>query len=67
MFMQPDQFENRVLEAFLSHDVASGSEITPCNEIDKPLVVNRLVRNLIPSIIMLLKRWQHLDVFTPKM
>ena len=23
----------------LSHDVASGSEITPCNKIDKPLVV----------------------------
>ena len=23
----------------LSHGVASGSEITPCNKIDKPLVV----------------------------
>ena len=23
----------------LSHDVASGSDITPCNKIDKPLVV----------------------------
>ena len=23
----------------LSYDVASGSEITPCNKIDKPLVV----------------------------
>ena len=26
---------------YLSYDVASGSEITPCNEIDKPLVVYR--------------------------
>ena len=25
----------------LSYDVASGSEITPCNKIDKPLVVYR--------------------------
>ena len=24
----------------LSHDVASGSEITPCNKIEKPVVVN---------------------------
>ena len=27
----------------LSYDVASGSEITPCNKIDKPLVVYRVV------------------------
>ena len=26
----------------LSYDVASGSEITPCNKINKPLVVYRL-------------------------
>ena len=25
----------------LSHDIASESEITPCNKIDKPLVVYR--------------------------
>ena len=25
----------------LSHDVGSGSDITPCNKIDKPLVVYR--------------------------
>ena len=25
----------------LSHDIASGSDITPCNKIDKPLVVYR--------------------------
>ena len=27
--------------ATLSHDVASGSDITPCNKINKPLVVYR--------------------------
>ena len=31
---------NKIL--FLSHDVTSGSEITPCNKIGKPLVVYRL-------------------------
>ena len=30
----------------LSDDVASGSEITPCIKIDKPLVVYRFSRNL---------------------
>ena len=24
---------------YLSHDVASGNDITPCNKIDKPLVL----------------------------
>ena len=28
----------------LSHDVSSGSDIMPCNKIDKPLVVNRLLK-----------------------
>ena len=51
---------------FLSHDVASGSEITPCNKIDKPLVVYRFTGNVMTSIITLRKRWQNLDVFTPK-
>ena len=27
----------------LSHDVASGSDITPCNKIDKPLVFTDLI------------------------
>ena len=31
------------------------SEITPCNKIDKPLVVYRLVRNVMMSIITLRK------------
>ena len=37
----------------LSYDVASGSEITPCNEIDKPLVVYRFTGNVMPSITTL--------------
>ena len=28
-----------VLKIYLSHDVVSGSDITPCNKIDTPLVV----------------------------
>ena len=38
---------------FLSYDVASGSEITPCNKIDKPLVVYRSLGNVMTSIITL--------------
>ena len=34
----------------LSYDAASGSEITPCNKIDKPLVVYRLTGNVMTSI-----------------
>ena len=30
------------MKKFLSHDVASGSDITSCNKIDKPLAVYRL-------------------------
>ena len=37
----------------LSYDVASGSEITPCNKIDKPLVVYRFTGNVMTSIITL--------------
>ena len=37
----------------LSYDVASGSEITPCNKIDKPLVVYRFMGNLTTSITTL--------------
>ena len=33
-------------KVILSHDVASGSEITPCNIIDKPLVVYRFSGNV---------------------
>ena len=37
----------------LSYDVASGSEITPCNKIDKPLVVYRFTGNFMTSITTL--------------
>ena len=37
----------------LSHDVASGSEIIPCNKIDKPLVVYRLTGNVMTSMTTL--------------
>ena len=30
-------------EKMLTYDIASCSDITPCNKIDKPLVVYRLV------------------------
>ena len=39
--------------ACLSHDVASGSEITPWNKIDKPLVVYRFTGNVMTSITKL--------------
>ena len=38
---------------FLSYDVASGSEITPCNKICKPLVVYRFSGNVMTSITTL--------------
>ena len=40
-------------EEDLSHDVGSGSDITPCNKIDKPLVVYRFTGNLLTSVTML--------------
>ena len=46
----------------LSHDVASESDITLCNKINRPLVVYRLSGNVLTSIITLRKRWQILDV-----
>ena len=52
----------------LSHDVASGSGITPCNLIDKPSMVYNfsLITKMTP-IIMFRKRSQNLDVFRQKM
>ena len=38
---------------YLSYDVASRSEITPCNKIDKPLVVYIFLGNVMPSITTL--------------
>ena len=37
----------------LSYDVASGSEITPCNKIDKPQVVYRFTVYIMMSITSL--------------
>ena len=37
----------------LSYNVASGSVITPCNKIDKPLVVYRFTGNVMTSITTL--------------
>ena len=37
----------------LSYDVASGSEITPCNKICKPLAVYRFLGNVTTSITTL--------------
>ena len=42
-----------VQNAYLSYDVASGREITPCNKICKPLVVYRLTGNVMTSITTL--------------
>ena len=38
---------------YLSYDVASESVITPCNNIDKPLVVYRFTVNVMTSITTL--------------
>ena len=43
----------RILDYSLSYEVASGSEIMPCNKIDKPLVVYRSSGNVMMSITML--------------
>ena len=43
----------RILEVILSYDVASGSEITPFNKIDKSLVVYRFTGNVMTSITTL--------------
>ena len=51
----------------LSYDVASESEITPCNKICKPLVVYRFTGNVITSITTLRTWWQNHNVFTPEM
>ena len=57
----------RMIEHYLSHDIASGSDITPCNKINKPLVVYRFSENVMTSILTLHKIRENLDVFTPKM
>ena len=39
-----------VKNCILSYDVASGSEITPCNKMDKPLVVYRFSGKVMKSV-----------------
>ena len=48
----------------LSYDVASGSEITPCIKVDKPLVVYRFPGNVITLLTSHI--WQNPIVFHPK-
>ena len=51
--LQANLCQNKCFETILSHDVASGSEITPCIKIDKPLVIYRFSGNVMTSITML--------------
>ena len=44
---------NQGYKCILSYDVASGSEITPCNKIDQPLVVYRFAGNVMMPITTL--------------
>ena len=50
----------------LSHDVASGSDITPRKKIDKPLVVYILAHKIMTSIITLRENGKNPDVFHAK-
>ena len=43
----------QMFDYVLSHDVASGSDVTLCNKIDKPLVVYRFTGNDMTSITTL--------------
>ena len=51
VFESGQQFvTRRIFKIPLSYDVASGSVITPCNKIDKPLVVYSFTGNVMTSI-----------------
>ena len=52
---------------YLSHDIASESDRTPCIKIDKPLVVYRFTGNVMTFIMTLRKISENLNVYTPKM
>ena len=52
-----------IVYTFLSHAVASESDITPCNKIDKQPVVYRFTGNA----MTLRKLREPFDVFTPRM
>ena len=51
---------------YLSHDIASRSDIRPCNRIDKPLAVYRFSGTVMTPIITLRKIRGNLEVFKPK-
>ena len=48
-----EEVNDHRLFPFYHNNVASGDEITPCNKIDKPLVVYRFSGNVMTSITML--------------
>ena len=50
------------VKSYLSHEVASGSDIMPCSKIDKPIFGKR---NDVDYNVRKIR--ENLDVFTPKM
>ena len=55
-FVGPDLDPNclhKELDIYLSHDFESGSEIMPCNKIDKPRVVYKFLGNVMTFITSL--------------
>ena len=46
-------YDGQIYQIHLLYDIASGNEITPCNRIDKPLVVYRFTGNVMRSITTL--------------
>ena len=50
----------------LSYDVASGSEITSCNKIDKPLVVYRFFGKRYEITLLTSRIWQNTSVLRQK-
>ena len=52
--------------SYKNHDVASGSEITPCIKIDKLLGVYRFSGNGYEMTLLTSRIWQNPNVFTPK-
>ena len=46
--------DTKTAERVLSYDVASMAEITPCNKLDKPLVIYRCLGNVMTPITTLL-------------
>ena len=47
-----DKYAGKMFKNDLSYDIASGSEITPCNRIDKPLEVYILSANVMTDVAM---------------